>query len=219
MKLTKKEILDEYFTRYDLEIEGTHNFVAENVVVHNTSVRTASIWDGDQHLLFCGSKNHPRKRPGTNEEMLVNFYWFPWTIYGVRDFINDYEQCYKTVEIFGETYGRVQSLRYGLTGIAYACFAIKIDGKYVDFDERVLLCTKYNIPMVPVLYRGPFSLEKIKEISEGNTVMADIDQIREGTVVQPTKERRDPRIGRCVLKYVSDTYLFGKHAEKDTTDA
>jgi len=151
--------------------------------------------------------------------MESHLYWLPYTIQGVKDMFEDLKTNHKVIEIFGETYGRVQSLKYGINGIAFRCFALKLDGRYVDFDERVSICNGFGIPMVPVLYRGPYSLEKIKELSEGNTTVADIDQIREGTVVQPVKERSHPALGRVILKYVSDTYLFGKHAEKDTTDA
>lgn len=42
---------------------------------------------------------------------------------------------------------------------------------------------------------------------------------REGVVVKPTVERSDASIGRVILKYVGDTYLFGQAAEEDTTDA
>jgi hypothetical protein len=35
-----------------------------------------------------------------------------------------------------------------------------------------------------------------------------MDQMREGVVVRPEKERTDPRVGRVVLKYVSDDFLL-----------
>jgi hypothetical protein len=37
-------------------------------------------------------------------------------------------------------------------------------------------------------------------------------------VVKPAIEREDPKLGRVILKYVGDHYLFGKAAEQDTTD-
>ena len=211
------------------DIQNLRNFInvfedGEEVVctekIHGTSGRQIFInSDSEGELLFCGSKNHPRKRPDTEKEMKSHFYWYPYTLQSVKDMFDGLKKDHKVIELFGETYGRVQSLRYGINGIAFRCFALKLDGRYVDFDDRVIICEKYGVPMVPVLYRGPYSLEKIKEVSEGNTIIADIDQIREGTVVQPVKERTHPAIGRCILKMVSDTYLMGKHAERDTTDA
>ncbi len=40
--------------------------------------------------------------------------------------------------------------------------------------------------------------------------------MREGVVVRPQSERHDPRMGRVILKYVSDSYLFG--TKSDYTD-
>jgi len=223
--LGNNHILFDKFT----DIQNLRNFVdifedGEEVIctekLHGTCVRSALIQDEHEgELFFCGSKNHPRKRPDTEEEMKSHFYWYPYTLQGVKDLFAGLKDKYKVIELFGETYGRVQSLKYGLNCLAFRCFALKLDGRYVDFDERTEICEKYDVPMVPVLYRGPYSFEKIKELSEGNTQVADIDQIREGTVVQPVKERSHPAIGRVILKYVSDTYLLGKDAEKDTTDA
>jgi len=43
------------------------------------------------------------------------------------------------------------------------------------------------------------------------------DHIREGVVVRPTIERIDPKVGRAVLKYISDEYLLAKGIS-DTDD-
>jgi hypothetical protein len=37
-------------------------------------------------------------------------------------------------------------------------------------------------------------------------------------VVRPAKERRDPALGRVVLKFISPEYDLSKHKKKDTTD-
>ena len=43
------------------------------------------------------------------------------------------------------------------------------------------------------------------------------NHIREGVVVKPLVERNDPKLGRVILKYVGDTYLFGDNIS-DTQD-
>jgi len=222
--LGRNHILFDKFT----DIQNLRNFTeifedGEEVIctekLHGTQIRgMIAQTEGEGELLFWGSKNHPRKRPDTDEEMKSHFYWYPYTLQSVKNLFAGLKNKHKVIEIFGETYGRVQSLKYGLNCLAFRCFALKLDGKYVDFDERMKICEEYDVPVVPVLYRGPYSFEKIKEVSEGNTKVADIDQIREGTVVQPVKERSHPAIGRCILKFVSDKYLLGKDADKDTTD-
>jgi len=52
---------------------------------------------------------------------------------------------------------------------------------------------------------------------EGNTTLAD-NHIREGVVVKPVVERIDPKIGRTALKYIGESYLFSRSAERDTHD-
>jgi hypothetical protein len=47
-------------------------------------------------------------------------------------------------------------------------------------------------------------------------LIADEPHMREGVVVKPARERTDPKVGRVILKYVSDTYLFGD--KTDFTD-
>jgi len=91
-------------------------------------------------------------------------------------------------------------------------FDIFTDGNFIDHDEMVYLCQTYGVQMVPVLYRGPFSLEAIKNVSDGPTTIGD-GNIREGVVVRPVKERRHPRVGRLVMKYVGATYLLSKHPD------
>lgn len=209
------------------EIENMRNFPdifqdGEEVIctekIHGTQVRLCLVNDDHQgQMIFCGSKEHARKRPETEEVMKSNFYWFPYTLESVRNILTDLGTAHKVVEIFGETFGRVQDLRYGMNGLAFRAFGLRLDGQFLDYEGRVALFQKYDVPMVPLLYRGPFSLAKIKEISEGKTTINGADHIREGTVVQPIHERTDPKIGRCILKYVSDTYLH-KHSERDVKD-
>ena len=63
----------------------------------------------------------------------------------------------------------------------------------------------------------PFDLAEVKLYSEGKTqLMTQSAHIREGVVVRPEHERHDPRLGRVILKYVSDSYLFGE--KSDYTD-
>ncbi|NJL70820.1 MAG: hypothetical protein HC888_04025 [Candidatus Competibacteraceae bacterium] len=66
-------------------------------------------------------------------------------------------------------------------------------------------------------------VEQVAALSKGDSIVAaekGVKQIREGIVVKPfEKERTDPKVGRVILKYISDDYLLSKHADADTTDA
>ena len=66
------------------------------------------------------------------------------------------------------------------------------------------------------MHQGPYSLEQVKQLAEGSTMLGG-GHVREGVVVRPLKERTDPKIGRAVLKYIGDGYLFAKGVT-DTDD-
>jgi RNA ligase (TIGR02306 family) len=118
--------------------------------------------------------------------------------------------------ILGETFGKgVQDLHYGTTKPEFRVFDIYIgepgQGRYLNFDELHDMCKELNVNMVPVLYRGPFSKEKLNEMTNGKETLSGKEaNIREGIVVKPVVERRHPDIGRVQLKSVSEAYLLRK---------
>ena len=131
----------------------------------------------------------------------------------------DYPTVFETgIYLLGEIYGKgVQDLTYGTTEPEFRLFDIYVGepgkGRYLDYDEKVRVCTDYNIPMVPLIYRGPFSKDKILEWTDGKeTVSGRKLHIREGVVIRPVKERNDSKLGRVMLKSVSTDYLFRKNA-------
>ena len=117
------------------------------------------------------------------------------------------------LSILGETVGPgVQDLHYGETiqfRLFGACIGFRGDQKFLDADELHELARQLRVDMVPVLYRGPFSWEKLAEHTSGQTLM-DAKNIREGVVVTPVIEREDMRLGRVALKSVSEKYLLRK---------
>jgi RNA ligase (TIGR02306 family) len=70
------------------------------------------------------------------------------------------------------------------------------------------------IPLVPILYVGPFSKEILAQYTDGKeTVSGRGVHIREGCVVKPFEERYDDSAGRAILKSVSDAYLLQDNTE------
>lgn len=203
------------FTRYT-DIENMRHFTTvikdgEDVVVtekiHGTNSRVAIVCDSVGSERLAGSKTAARlETPGS-------LYWFPWSVPGVEDVLA--KTPGNQVILFGEVYGKVQSLRYGIPGrIAYRAFDLMVDGKYLDYDTFKTVCDYHGVETVPLVYRGPFSLEKIRELSSGKSLVPGADHIREGVVVKPATERTDPAIGRVILKYVSDEYLCGENDDQ-----
>ncbi|HEU5383980.1 MAG TPA: RNA ligase (ATP) [Ktedonobacteraceae bacterium] len=205
------------------EIENMRNFptileAGERVIVsekiHGTCTRVGCI-EGE---LMAGSKQVRRKRP-PEDRFVGSTYWFPFSLEAVRKLIEDLASKHSQVILFGEVYGsKIQSFHYGCMGtLGFRAFDLLLDGHYMDWPDFLELCTQYNVEAVPALATLPFSLDEVKRYSEGKTqLMAQDAHIREGVVVRPVRERHDPRVGRVILKYVSDTYLFGE--KSDYTD-
>ncbi len=101
--------------------------------------------------------------------------------------------------------------------LGFRAFDLLIDGKYADVSEFEKLCDQFGVERVPRAFAGEFKLEKIRALSDGPSLVSGAHNIREGVVVKPRVERTDPKIGRVILKYVGDTYLFGDSIS-DTQD-
>jgi RNA ligase (TIGR02306 family) len=209
------------------EIENMRNFptiflpgepVIATEKIHGTNCRVGLIIEEGQPIEMAGSKQIRRKRPAN---LAVDLYWFPWTIPGVQNLLRDLtlgSRGAKQAILFGEVFGKVQSLRYGLDqSLGFRAFDLLIDGKYVDVLEFDNLCDQFGIETVPRAFAGGFDLETIRKLSDGPSLVSGANNIREGVVVKPMVERNDPKIGRVILKYVGDTYLFGDSIS-DTRD-
>lgn len=115
--------------------------------------------------------------------------------------------------IYGEMFGSVQDLKYGAAPgqLMFRAFdALSPMGLYLDHDLLAETLLELGIDMVPIVYRGPFNIEKLKEIAEEPSVIGG--GIREGLVIRPVRERYDHRVGRVILKLISERYRLRKDA-------
>lgn len=143
-----------------------------------------------------------------------NLYWQVARADGIEDKIRKLHQLFnlspeQTLWIHGEIVP-CQDLKYGLvTPTAYA-FDIRVDNDYVDYWKFADGCNAIDLKVCPLLYKGPFSLSKIKELTNGKETLNGA-HIREGLVVKPVIERRvGKNYSRCILKSVSQAYLLRK---------
>ena len=124
----------------------------------------------------------------------------------------------RAVFVLGEIFGKgVQSLDYGASAGSEGTLGVRVfdiyikstEGNYyLDDEELDKFCSGLHLERVPVLYRGPFSKEKMLEYTSGKEVVSGRQlHIREGIVVKPVKERRNDVLGRVILKSVSEAYL------------
>lgn len=215
------------FTRYT-DIENLRHFpdtfeAGETVWVtekiHGTNSRIGIV-DGEA---MAGSHRVQRKHPSEAVGEEINYanpgssvYWFPWSLGGVARLMATLQEHHRQVVMYGEIYGaKIQKLHYGHQGgdLGYRVFDIMCDGKYLDYDIMLALCSLAGVEAVPVLYKGPFDLDVISALAEGRTTLVDNGHIREGVVVRPLRERVNPRYGRVIMKWVGAGYLTGDFEE------
>lgn len=112
--------------------------------------------------------------------------------------------------VYGEIYGKgIQDLTYGLEDIDLVVFDIKYKGEYLSWNEVEELCKKFGLQTVPVLYKGQYNKDLLPTYTDGKSTIC-ATQIREGCVIKPIKETNHGRVGRKILKSVSENYLMRK---------
>lgn len=170
--------------------EGEPVFIQEKI--HGANGR----WLFDGEKMHCGSRTTWKREGSTIWWHALN--QNPWLEALCRD--NPGVCCY------GEVFGQVQDLRYGAG--RNDLFARLFD--YFDGREwlQLLDWPGTTKPIIaPILYRGPYSEEVVREQADGQTMVPGADHLREGCVIRPLLNRTDPEIGRVILKLVSDAYL------------
>ena len=126
-----------------------------------------------------------------------------------------------SVFVLGEVFGRgVQDLAYGASAAAdetlgFRVFDIYVGdpgiGKYLDDADLSAATAAMGLQRVPVLYRGPLSVDVLAAHTAGReTVSGRSAHVREGIVVRPVVERRHPTLGRVQLKSINPKYLTRK---------
>lgn len=109
--------------------------------------------------------------------------------------------------LYGEVYGPVQALRYGLREPRFAAFAALMhDGSWMDQADLRVSLHVHGTPIAPLLYEGPFDLSIIRDLAEQDSRIGPKGHMMEGVVIVPAKERRHEEIGRVALKYISNRY-------------
>ena len=117
--------------------------------------------------------------------------------------------------IYGEIVGDgiQKNYKYGCKQNEWKFFAfdVKKDGQYLDHDDFLKFCREREIEFVPLLYKGPFDIEKAKELTKGDSKIGG-QKIREGVVIRPVKET-NTIMGRKILKLISDEYLLKNNSD------
>ena len=118
-----------------------------------------------------------------------------------------------SIIVYGEIYGPgVQDMHYGLDSQTkdYRVFDVSINGHYIAFGRMAFLAMQAGLEIVPILFTGELTLDRVFAYADGNTTMNDAEQIREGIVIRPFSEEKPHRNGRHIFKVISGAYLSRK---------
>ena len=175
----------------DLFREDEPVYVTEKI--HGANARY--VWHDDR--MWCGSKGEWKKQADEN-------LW--WCALRQNAWIQDYCRTHPGSVLYGEIFGNVQSLKYGLKPGHYQVriFDILQEGQWLAIHD--LLAIK-EIKTVPLLGIYPFNLKSLQTLAEGQSLIEGANHIREGIVVRPKLERITQEIGRLQLKLISNAYL------------
>jgi len=116
----------------------------------------------------------------------------------------------RKIVIYGETCGYTGGFPYGVergkAGLQLFDVYDREQRTYVNFDEFISIANALELPIAPVLYRGPWVKEKAYELAEGKSTL-DNRHVREGVVIRPVIERRHDKLGRVILKLHGEGFL------------
>lgn len=188
------------------DIEGLRRYpnvleLGEEVVltekIHGANARY--VHDGER--LWVGSHGQIKRR---DPDVL-------WWQVAIADNLEEKLSAAPGFVFFGEVFGQVQDLKYGVkSGARFRAFDVyDVKAmKYLDHDAAVSLAAKCGLEWVPTLYRGAWNPEALNALCEGKSTLAD--NVREGFVVKPIAERWHPEVGRVILKRHGEGYLLRK---------
>lgn len=210
------EMPHERFNKYT-DIENIKNYsdiihIGEWVDIteklHGTSARYALIDD----KCLIGSRGRQLMREPASGKLSV---WNQiFEKYNIEDKLLQLSEMYggKEVGIYGEIVGpKIQDLCYGQIEPALFVYDLVVDGQYVSPTQARRDCASLQLPMVPALKTCQFQKEDL-ELRLGQSVL-DNTHIREGIVIKPLIPRWDEKVGRVILKVISEDYLMRKNAK------
>ena len=187
----------------DAMVPGELVIVTEKI--HGTNGRAAKI---DGKLVVGSHRLNLVEAEG-------NLYWRAAKLLGLQDKLRDGEQvCF---EVYGH---KVQKLVYGKKPgeIAVGIFDVIKDNRYLDYPEFQGFLAERGLVghAVPLIVMAQWSPDMVK-LADGKSTIAP-DQIREGVVIKPAKERYSEKLqGRCIVKSINDEYL-AKADQKDDSE-
>jgi RNA ligase (TIGR02306 family) len=199
-----------YAPKYDVESAykyaecfepGELVYVTEKL--HGQNARFVATYDLDGPLdvtlqLHAGSREEWKKQEGGSN-------W--WRVIDQNPWIK--ERCLANPKqvLYGEVFGWVQSLKYGAKPgqLFFRAFDILNGTEYINAEDfTAALPDKYRVPCLGIM---PFDFEALQKLADGPSLIPGANHMREGIVIKPLKERQHYKLGRVMVKLVSNAYL------------
>ncbi len=195
---------------YDVEAweRYRHTFANSRSVVFTEKIHGANgrfLWDGER--FYVGSRTEWKRETDLNV-------W--WKALKQNEDLQGLLKRNPGWVFYGEVYGKVQDLQYGVENGKYPIriFDIWNGSAWVDHSVVFALCGDLLVPVLETIFRGDETndewVAKLHEAalrySEGPSELFH-GHTREGCVLKVLPETTDIEIGRLILKKVGDGYL------------
>lgn len=158
----------------------------------------SSVCNVDMH---AGSRKEWKKKEGGSN-------W--WRVQDQNPWIPKW--CFDNQEqvLYGENFGWVGDLKYGSKQgeLWFRAFDILNGSEWMDAEPfRAAFHPDQRVPDFGIM---PFDFEKLQKLADGPSLIKGANHMREGIVIKPIKERRHYKLGRVMVKMVSNAYLEKK---------
>ena len=175
--------------------EGEEVIVTEKI--HGSNARFIFL-DG---TMYAGSRKL-WKSPTSSCIFRKNLKENPW--------IEEWCRAHEGYVLWGEVTPSQKGFNYGSDKVQFFVFDIlNPNGTWVDITSVNFMELAESLigKSVPVLYQGPYDLEKIKTFVDGPSFVQGAKNIREGVVIKTAVEKHLHGIGRAQMKIVSNKFL------------
>jgi len=195
MKLLRKENLDQSYERWDLEIEDTHCFFAEGVLVHNSSSNVS--WSDGQLSFFSGCAKHESFVALFDQEKLRAGFT---------------EMGCEKVKVFGEVIGgKIQGMaKTYSTNMSFIAFEVQIDEKWLDVPTANKVVSRLGLEFVPweEISTDMVEIDAMRDKPSEIAIRRGCgnDKMREGVVLRPLIEVTKNNGERIIAKHKADAF-------------
>jgi len=195
----------------EIFIPGEEVIITEKI--HGSNARFAwinqEVDHDEQPNLWIGSHRLAKQDDCSNE----------WSMVAKNLEMKDKLSAFPNLIFFGEIYGKIQAgngyhydIKNKVNLVLFDIFDI-INARWLNYDNRKQIANTVGFPMVPELYRGPWtSFEEMEKFADGTTILGKYTHNREGCVIRPTAECWNEKIGRVILKIHGKEFLINDKA-------